>query len=159
MYSCRRGVDSGRLVAFEPLRSPLPFAQTMSDPAAISSRLKAPTIAVVDDDESVREALGNLLMSIGLEVQGFDTAEDFLASPHRNSVACLVSDIQLPGMSGLELQRRIVADGNALPIILITAFPRDHVRRQAEQQGAVAVLAKPFDGSHMVDCIHRALRI
>ena len=131
----------------------------MSDPAAISSRLKAPTIAVVDDDESGREALGNLLMSIGLEVQGFDTAEDFLASPHRNSGACLVSDIQLPGMRGLELQRRIVADGNALPIILITAFPRDHVRLQAEQQGAVALLAKPFDGSRMVECIHRALQI
>ena len=122
-------------------------------------KIVSPLVSIVDDDESVREALGNLLMSMGLEVQVFGTAEAFLASPQRNSAACLVSDIQLPGMNGLELQRRIVADGNALPIILITAFPRDHVRRQAEQQGAVAVLAKPFDGSRMVECIHRALQI
>jgi FixJ family two-component response regulator len=147
------------LAVFEPLRSPLSFAPIMSDPAAISSCPKAPTIAVVDDDECMREALGNLLMSMGLEVRAFATAEDFLASPCRSSVACLVSDVQLPGMGGLELQRRIVADGNALPIILITAFPRDHVRRQAEQQGAVALLAKPFDGSRMADCIKRALQI
>ncbi len=108
----------------------------MSDFTSVSSPSKAPLVAVVDDDESVREALGNLLMSMGLEVQTFGTAEDFLASPLRYSTACLVSDIQLPGMGGLELQRRIAADGASLPIILITAFPRDHVRRQAEQQGA-----------------------
>lgn len=130
----------------------------MSNLTAISSPLKAPVIAVVDDDESVREALGNLLMSMGLEVQAFGSAEEFLASAYCHSAACLVSDIQLPGMGGLELQRRIVADGNTLPIILITAFPQDHVRRQAEQHGAVALLAKPFDGSRMVDCVERALR-
>jgi len=130
----------------------------MPEPAVISSRSKAPIVAVIDDDESVREALGNLLMSMGLEVEAFGTAEDFLASPRCNSVACLISDVQLPGMSGLELQRQIVADGNAPPIILITAFARDHVRRQAEQQGAVALLVKPFDGSRMVDCILRALQ-
>ncbi|WP_428668543.1 response regulator transcription factor [Reyranella sp.] len=130
----------------------------MSNLTAISSSLKAPLIAVVDDDESVREALGNLLMSMGLEVKAFGTAEEFLASPYSHSAACLVADVQLPGMSGLELQRRIIADGNALPIILITAFPRDHVRRQAEQQGAVALLAKPFDGGRLVDCVERALQ-
>jgi FixJ family two-component response regulator len=129
----------------------------MSAIAAPSSCPETPTIAVVDDDESVREALGNLLLSMGLEVRAFTTAEDFLSSPHRASAACLVSDVQLPGMGGLELQRRVVADGNALPIILITAYPRDHVRRQAEEQGAIALLAKPFDCGHLVDCIQRAL--
>ncbi|MCW5736355.1 MAG: response regulator [Enhydrobacter sp.] len=146
------------MAAFEPPRSLAFVPQIMPEPAVFSPRSKAPTVAVVDDDEAVREALGNLLMSMGLEVQSFGSAEDFLASPHRNSVACLVSDVQLPGMSGLELQRLIVSEGNAPPIILITAFSRDHVRRQAEQQGAVALLAKPFDGRRMVECIHRALQ-
>lgn len=130
----------------------------MSSIADLPSRPEAQTIAVVEDDESVREALGNLLLSMGLEVQTFATAEDFLAWPQHARIACLVSDIQLPGIGGLELQRRIVSTGDAVPVILITAFPRDHIRRQAEEQGAVALLAKPFDGGHLVDCIQRALQ-
>lgn len=130
----------------------------MSVIAALSSCPQTPVIAVVDDDESVREALGNLLLSMGLEVRAFATAEAFLASPHRASASCLVSDVQLPGMGGLDLQRRVVAEGSAPPVILITAFPRDHVRLQAEEQGAIALFAKPFDCGHLVDCIQRALR-
>ncbi len=151
---CR--VASGGVGRVRASRPP-PLSTDARSLAAVPPRSSAPTIAVVDDDESVREALGNLLMSMGLEVQAFGTAEDFLASPYRNSAACLVSDIQLPGM-GAGLQRRIVEAGKAPPIVLITAFPRDHVRRQAEQQGAVALLAKPFDGGRPVECVQRALQ-
>lgn len=127
--------------------------------SADPSNANAPRyVAIVDDDESVREALGNLLRSVGFEVQAFSTAEAFLDSPERRSAACVVSDIQMPGMDGLELQRRLAASGSTLPVILMTAFPRDHVRRQAEEQGAVALLAKPFDGNRLIACVQRALQ-
>lgn len=116
-----------------------------------------PCIAIVDDDESVREALGNLLRSVGYGVHAFPTAEAFLDAPESRSVACLVTDVQMPGMDGLELLHRIVESGSDLPVILMTAFPRDHVRRQAEERGVVAILTKPFDAGHLVECIHRAV--
>ena len=130
----------------------------MSSSVGPSNSNASPCVAIVDDDEAVRDALGNLLRSVGLEVQAFSTAESFLASPKRRSVACLVSDIQMPGMDGLELQQRLAASGSRLPVILMTAFPGDHVRRQAEEQGALAILAKPFDGSRMIECVQRALQ-
>ena len=131
----------------------------MFAPADPSHTDSPPCIGIVDDDESVREALGNLLRSVGLEVQAFSSAEAFLDSPRRGAVSCLVSDVQMPGMDGLELQRRVAEEGGALPVILMTAFPRDHVRRQAQEQGAVAVLAKPFDGSRMIECVQQALQV
>jgi len=116
-----------------------------------------PTVAVVDDDEAVRDALSNLLSSLGLRVVTFDSAEAFLASPAPARAACLITDIQMPGMSGLELQRHLADSGNPLPVILVTAFPRDHLRQQAEAAGAFGFFSKPFDGGHMIDCIERAL--
>ena len=116
-----------------------------------------PTIAVVDDDEAVRAALANLLASLDLGVVAFASAEEFLASPACQAAACLITDVQMPGMSGLDLQRHLHACGNGMPVILITAFPGDHVRRQAEDEGAVGFLAKPFDGRLMIECIERAL--
>lgn len=122
------------------------------------SSLKPLTVAVVDDDEAVRSALSNLLASLDLGVATFASAEEFLASPACRDAACLISDIQMPGMSGLDLQRHLCESGNRLPVILITAFPREHVRRQAEAEGAFGFFAKPFDGGLMIDCIERALR-
>ena len=116
-----------------------------------------PTIAVVDDDDSVREALGNLLRSLGLAVAGFDSAEAFLASPAAQGVACLIADMQMSGMSGLDLQRHLLTIGRGVPVILITAFPRDHVREQAQAQGAIGYFAKPFEGRLIVECIEKAL--
>jgi FixJ family two-component response regulator len=116
-----------------------------------------PTIAVVDDDEAVRGALANLLASLDLGVAAFASAEEFLASPACQTAACLITDVQMPGMSGLDLQRHLAASGNRMPVILITAFPGDRVRRQAEDEGAVGFLAKPFDGRLMIECIERAL--
>ena len=120
--------------------------------------LKPLTVAVVDDDEAVRAALSNLLASLDLGVATFASAEEFLASPAGHDAACLITDIQLPGMSGLDLQRHLGATGSGLPVILITAFPREHVHRQAESEGAFGFFAKPFDGRLLVDCIERALR-
>ena len=115
-------------------------------------------IAVVDDDESVREALRNLLRSAGYDVRAFCSAEDFLEHPASEAFSCVVTDVQMPGMGGLELQKRIVASDTRLPVILITAFPRDYVRQQAEELGAAGFLTKPFDASRMIECVERALR-
>ncbi len=98
------------------------------------------TVAVVDDDEAVRDALSNLLASLDLGVATFASAEAFLASSACRVAACLITDVQMPGMSGLDLQRHLVGNGSRIPVILITAFPRDHVRRQAEADGAVRLL-------------------
>jgi Response regulator len=131
----------------------------MSPSANPSSPDYSPCIAIVDDDEAVREALGNLLRSVGFEVRAFASAEAFLGSPERQSISCLVTDIQMPGMGGLELQQRVARSGSPLPVILMTAFPRDHVRRQAEEQGAAGFLAKPFDATRMIECVQRALQL
>ena len=116
------------------------------------------TVAVVDDDEAVRHALSNLLASLDLGVATFASAEAFLASPACRDAACLIADVQMPGMSGLDLQRHLSESGNRLPVILITAFPQEHVRRQAEAEGAIGFFAKPFEGGLMIECIERALR-
>jgi FixJ family two-component response regulator len=115
------------------------------------------TVAVVDDDEAVRDALSNLLASLDLGVATFASAEEFLASSACSVAACLITDVQMPGMSGLDLQRHLIENGNRIPVILITAFPRDHVRQRAEADGAFGFFAKPFDGGRMIDCIERAL--
>jgi FixJ family two-component response regulator len=115
-------------------------------------------VAVVDDDEAVRHALSNLLASLDLGVATFASAEAFLASPACRDAACLIADVQMPGMSGLDLQRHLSESGNRLPVILITAFPQERVRRQAEAEGAFGFFAKPFEGGLMIQCIERALR-
>ena len=115
------------------------------------------SVAVVDDDEAVRDALSNLLASLDLGVATFASAEEFLASPAAAAAACLITDVQMPGMSGLDLQRHLAASGNGIPVILITAFPRDHLRQQADAEGAFGFFVKPFDGRLMIDCIERAL--
>jgi FixJ family two-component response regulator len=115
------------------------------------------TVAVVDDDEAVRAALSNLLASLDLGVATFASAEEFLASPACFGAACLITDVQMPGMSGIDLQRYLATHGNRIPVILITAFPHDHLRRQAEAEGAFGFFAKPFEGRLMIDCIERAI--
>ncbi len=124
---------------------------------AIAS-IAVPIVAVVDDDEAVRSALDNLLQSLGLEVATFASAEAFLASSACTSAACLIADVQMPGMSGLDLQHHLRAAGNRVPVILMTAFPQDHVRRRAEGCGALGFFAKPFESRARIDCLERALR-
>lgn len=123
----------------------------------MNSRTEPPTIAVVDDDEAVRAAIQNLVRSLGLRAATFDSAEAFLASSSCGSAACLIADVHMPGISGIELQARLAAMGNRMPVILITAFPRDQARLQAESCGALGYLGKPFDPRILVDFIDRAL--
>ncbi|MBN2505465.1 MAG: response regulator [Verrucomicrobia bacterium] len=113
-------------------------------------------VAVVDDDESFACALGRLFRAAGLEAQTFASAEAFLAAAPLPPPDCLVLDIHLGGMSGLELQRRLRADGNPVPIIFVTAHDVPENRRDAEQGGCAAYFLKPVSRASIVDAIHAA---
>jgi len=116
-----------------------------------------PFIAVVDDDESVREALQSLLNSMGLKAEGFASAEDFLRSAHVPATRCLILDVRMPGMGGLELQRQLAAAECPIPIIFITAHGDENTRVQALRAGAVDFLAKPFSEEALLAAVHSAL--
>ena len=118
--------------------------------------LKRAVIAVVDDDESVRLAVAGLLKSLGHAVVAFERAEDFLKSD-RGRVGALIADVQMPGMTGPELYSRLVASGQPIPTILITAYPDQLVRTRALQSGVKCYLAKPFREEDLLDCIQSAL--
>jgi FixJ family two-component response regulator len=118
---------------------------------------KAPVISIVDDDPSVREATKGLLRSLGYGAAAFASAEDFLQSDHVNDTACLITDVQMPGLSGVELQSRLIAQGNCTPIIFITAFPEQRLRARALEAGAVGFLSKPFDEDRLIEYIQAAL--
>jgi len=115
------------------------------------------TIFIIDDDESVRRALRRLIRSVGLNVVTFATAEEFLQSPHQPAPDCLILDVHLPGLSGLELQERLTAEGRHVPIVFITAYAEDQMGEGALQAGAVAFLEKPFEEQLLLDAIARAL--
>ena len=114
-------------------------------------------ISVVDDDESVREALCGLLRSVGFAVNSFASAEGFLASNQLESADCLVLDVRMPGMGGIELQRQLVAGHYEIPIIFVTAYEEDGMRARALSGGARAVLIKPFSEEAILSAIHSAL--
>jgi FixJ family two-component response regulator len=114
-------------------------------------------VMIVDDDESVRRAARRLIKSYGFAVETFPSADDFLASGRLSETACLVLDVQMPGLNGLELQSRLISEGHQVPIIFITAFYDDNARAQALKAGALAYLVKPFDEVDLLNCIHRAL--
>jgi FixJ family two-component response regulator len=114
-------------------------------------------IAVVDDDELVRGALQRLLKTSGLGAVSFGTAEDLLKSGQLPDIACLIVDIRMPGMSGLELQAKLKAERCRIPIIFITAHGDAKMRTQAMRDGAVKFLAKPFDNTVLLEAVHAAL--
>lgn len=114
-------------------------------------------VAVVEDDESYRVALQRLLKSAGLPVLPFASAEDFLNSGKQHETGCLIADIRMPGMSGLDLQARLNADHCPIPTIFITAHGDEKMRLQAMRGGAVKFLAKPFDGSILLEAVRVAL--
>jgi FixJ family two-component response regulator len=115
-------------------------------------------IAIVDDDPVVREATANLLRSLGLASTAFASAEDFL-SQHGvvDCATCVISDMRLPGLSGIDLQTRLRAEGKATPVIFITAFPDEPLRRRALAGGAIGFLGKPYDAESLIDCLDKAL--
>ena len=114
-------------------------------------------IAIVDDDRSVREATTSLLRSNGFRAETFASAEEFLGSPIVEKTRCLLLDIAMPGISGLELQRQLVAEGRRIPIIFITAHDHQEVRREAMRAGAVVFLPKPFSEEALLNAIRSAL--
>jgi FixJ family two-component response regulator len=114
-------------------------------------------LSVVDDDESVREALSGLLRSLGFAVSAFASAEEFLASDQLASADCLILDVRMPGMGGIELQRQLVAGHYEIPVIFITAHEEDGMRGRALSDGVEAVLIKPFSEEAILNAIHSAL--
>ena len=114
-------------------------------------------ISVVDDDASVRAATSKFLRSHGYTVQAYSSAEDFLQSGRLNDTSCVIADVQMPGLSGLELLTIMRAQGHGVPFILITAFPNETIRIRALQAGAICFLPKPFAGPTLINCVGVAL--
>jgi FixJ family two-component response regulator len=117
-----------------------------------------PVISIIDDDSSVRVATDTLVRSLGYVAHTFASAEEFLRSSHISETSCVVADVQMPGMSGIDLQRHLIRQNIELPIIFITAFPEEKIRAQVIGAGAVCFLSKPFDGATLANCIVVALQ-
>ena len=118
---------------------------------------KGQIVAIIEDDESYRDAVQRLLKSAGLPVQSFDSAEAFLNSGQQHKTGCLISDIRMPGMSGLELQSKLNSDHCPIPTIFITAHGDEKMRLQAMRGGAVKFLMKPFNAETLLEAIRTAL--
>ena len=115
-------------------------------------------ISIVDDDLSVRGATMNLVRAMGLAAEMFPCAEDFLGSDAINRTSCLIADMRMPGISGLELHNRLVASGTPVPTILVTAFPDKRDQARAKESGVAFYLSKPFNENELLACIHSILK-
>jgi FixJ family two-component response regulator len=119
-----------------------------------------PNIAVVDDDVAVRESLESLIRSAGMAVTVFASAEEFLISAHPNKLDCLILDVRMPGLSGIELHRRLLASNYKVPVVFITAHSSDdRARSEASSEWTVAYLTKPFSDDELLDAVHAASRL
>jgi FixJ family two-component response regulator len=118
---------------------------------------KTSLVSVVEDDQFFRESMRRLMRSLGYSVEAFPSAADFLASPRLGETACLIADVNMPAMTGLELHRRLIEIGHAVPTILVTAYPDDDVRKRALNDGIVCYLRKPVDENHLMRCLRAAL--
>ena len=116
-----------------------------------------PVISIIDDDDSMRCAIKSLVTSLGLRVHTFRSAEEFLQSPRLDDTSCLITDLQMPGLSGIELQSLLVAQARHMPIILVTAFPEERMRNRAMQAGALGFLSKPFESQMLIKLIDKAI--
>jgi FixJ family two-component response regulator len=117
-----------------------------------------PVISIIDDDESVRDATNRLVRSLGFAAFTFASADEFLRSSRLHDTSCVIADVQMPGMSGIELQSYLIAKGKNIPMIFITAFPDERIQAKALKAGAVSFLSKPFQGSTLIQCIDDALK-
>ena len=115
-------------------------------------------IAIVDDDKAVREATKSLVRSLGYSASTFASADEFLKSEQVSNTSCLITDVHMPGLSGLDLQDRLIARGHRIPIIFITGYPDDSVRARAMKAGAVAFLSKPYNHDHLLGYLDKALK-
>jgi FixJ family two-component response regulator len=114
-------------------------------------------ISVVEDDQPFRESMRKLMTVLGYTVQAFSSATEFLKSPLLTETACLVTDVQMPGMSGVELHRHLIDRGQVIPTILVTAYPDERARNRALKDGVVCYLSKPVDDEHLERCLRSAL--
>jgi FixJ family two-component response regulator len=119
----------------------------------------APMIAIVDDDDSVRNGMATLLRSLGHSVAAFGSAEAFLESGQVSTTTCLITDLHMPGMSGLDLQKRLIEEGHRIPVIFLTGFPDENVRNRAIKAGALAFLNKPLVQHDLVESLEKALKV
>jgi FixJ family two-component response regulator len=119
---------------------------------------KIPLITIIDDDASVRATTDSLVRSLGFVVYTFASAEEFLRSDRLDDVSCVIADVQMPGMSGVELQAHLLTQGYRMPFIFFTAFPDEQIRAQALRAGAICYLTKPFDGDSLVQGLDVALK-
>ena len=117
----------------------------------------APVISIVDDDQSVRDGIVDLVTAMGFDAEAFERPELFLRSSRLDRTSCLITDIRMPGMSGLELHDRLLASGKRIPTIVITAFPTDAERARALGAGVAGYLIKPFDENELVACLTSSL--
>jgi FixJ family two-component response regulator len=129
----------------------------MAHSLRMSPRNGTKFVAIVDDDDSMRGALQGLLKAVGLSARAFESAEEFLGSGDQREAACLIADIRMPGMSGLELQAKLNAEHCRIPTIFITAHGDEEMRLQALRAGAVEFLPKPFDDELLVESVRAAL--
>ena len=120
----------------------------------LNSRL----ISIVDDDQPFRESMRRLVILLGYTVEAFSSAADFLASRLLPETACLIADVNMPGMTGIELHRHLVDAGYAIPTILVTAYPDDVIRDQALKDGVVCYLSKPVCDNHLERCLRSVLK-
>ena len=116
-----------------------------------------PLVAIVDDDKSIRNATSDLLKAAGFTPAAFEDAESFLEWPTRAGVACLVADMRMPGMSGLELYEALIAAGHAIPTVIITAHPEETTQSRARAAGICCYLSKPFSPEDLLACVGEAL--
>ena len=116
-------------------------------------------VAIVDDDESVRDAVGSLFRSMGFRTQPFAGGKEFLAAPNLREFSCLILDVQMPGMDGLELQLRLAAASHPIPIIFVTAYADEKARARALRGGAVSFLAKPFSEDALLEAVQSAIDV
>ncbi len=118
---------------------------------------KSHVISIIDDDPSVREATQSLIRSLGYDAQVFASAEEYLQSDNLNDLSCLITDLHMPGMSGTDLQDRLIADGYQIPIIFVTAYYEDRIRERVMDAGAFGFLRKPFNDESLIACLDKAL--
>ena len=116
-----------------------------------------PLVAIVDDDQSIRNATRDLLRAAGFATATFEDAENFLGSASRASVACLVADMRMPGMTGLELYQALVASGDRIPTVIITAHPEELTQSRAREAGITCYISKPFAPDDLLECVREAL--
>jgi len=130
----------------------------MAGTCALRGRMpKASLVSIVEDDRFFRESMRRLMRSLGYTVEAFSSAADFLASPRLVETACLIADVHMPVMSGVELNRHLIDTGCEIPTILVTAYPNDVDRARALNDGVVCYLRKPVDENDLIRCLRAAL--